>query len=503
MDGNLNMTMEELKKQPVVKEQQTIREHLTQLQTWDVAEGQTLEERRNMQANYLIQQSKELNLLLRKNVEERIPPVQVQQVAVGAPVQLQVPAKQTWKEKRAEKKRIKEAKKIQPLTDEVSAHIMHSIRTLKSNKLNSMDMRPKGTDVDLRVLNCFVKGYRKKWTGAPATEQDAENKEEDRVFINDYCSKDLERRKPHLERIVEELLNEKLDESMMTFEYIEHHAGEVKNKISRGIYFENLYKDPINKPYFDSLPQIKKDLIQHRIFDKYSNFGLLFSSRCNMKGVDSDKVVYNAALTEKHRSDFAHMAEELLAITKEGIANAKAAEEEAVQREFNVRVEKVKEDLMQNAQSMKEQAETLPGDIGGLGLTSYVTGYSFDELAKYRNMIETHPEQYEANKQVVDLLYQEMYKAVDALGDITLNIMASQSVVDNIKEDGGGNLDDDQWVEKLIVDAAGQEQQKEDEKAKQVRLQMQAYADALQGLLRGKEFTELAKHALRRLGYND
>ncbi len=503
MDGNLNLTMDQLKKeQPVMREQQqTIREHLSQLQRWDVAEGQTLEERRKMHAQDLIQQNEEMNLLLREQVEEALPPVQAQQVADGVPVQVQVPAKQTWKEKRAEKNRLKEARKIQPLTDAVSVHMMQSLKTSSNCQNNSLDMRPKGTDVDVRVLRSFVKGYRKKWTGSPATEQDAQNKEADRKFIDDYCSKDLERRRPHLERIVNELLLEPFDESLLSFEYLEHHAGEIKQKISRGIYFENVYKDPINRPYFDSLPLIKKDLIEHRIFANYANLALLFTSKCNMKAVDSDKVMYNASLTRQYQTEFANTAEQMAVIFREGQESARAAEKEAVQREFRERLEASKEVLMQTSQSMKEAVETLPGDIGGLNLTGYATGYSFDELSKYRKMIETHPVQYDANKQIVDRLYRELYQGFDALGEITLHNMAAENVIDNIKSTCKV-LDKTRVAENLIVDLANEEQQTDEKKADQIIEQIEAYAGALVGLLLGKEFSESAKFVLRRFGHN-
>ena len=504
MDGNLNMTMDQLKKeQPVIKEQETTREHLTQLQNWDVAEGQTLEERRAMKANELIQQNKEMNLALKTQVKKELPPVQAQQAAAGVPVQVQVPADQTWKEKRAEKKRIKEAKDKQPLADAVSAHMMQSLRTSSSCQNNSLAMRPKGTDVDVRVLRSFVKGYRKKWTGSPATEQDEKNKEEDRKFIDDYCSKDLERRKPHLERIVNELINETFNEDLLTVEYLEHHAGEVKNKISRGIYFENIYKDPINKPYFDSLPQLKKDLIQHRIFDNYANFGMLFTSRCNMKGVDSDKVMYNNSLTERHQRDFADTAEQMTAITREGRARAKEAEKEAVQREVKKRMDKKKEELMGHARMLKADAEKTAAqfDRAGLNLTSYVTNYSFDTLRDARKMIEDHPKEYKANKQIVDRLYHELYQAVDAFGDLNMNSMAAQKIIDDIREPLDYKWDKAHVAERLIVDDLVVIQENGQTESAEVFNQIMSYQDALLALLRGKEFTESAKFVLRRFGY--
>lgn len=146
---------------------------------------------------------------------------------------------------------------------------------------------------------------------------------------------------------------------------------------------------------------------------------------------------------------------------------------------------------------MKQQAETMEGDIGGLDLTSFVTGYSFDEMSKYRKMIEDHPDEYGKNPALIDALYQSMHHTMDVLGDLKLQTMAAQGVIDEIEATSAQKTVSD----RLLIREANRALEDVQQKTDLLLVQLNSHTDALQTLLRGKAFSDPAKLLLRQMGH--
>lgn len=501
-----NLEINQQKQQQQIKTQkEQMREHLTMLQNWDLAEDQTLEQRRTEHRNLLITQQKERNERLRNEAKDRLGTANATKTAEGNPVQMQMPANKTFKQRREDKRLDKLAKEKTPVADHASVRMYEALKdnkTRQNNSLNLMSEEQKEqasqAKVDVRVLRNFVYGYRTDRKGKPASQRDEARKNADKKFLDDYCSRDVERRRPHLNRMLEQVLRIQLTESMMTPEYLEDHLGEVQAQIGKMVYFENVYKDPVNKPYFDALPQLTKDLIEHRVLARYASLGLVMTHICAMKGVDSDHLSYMTHIRDQSQLE---VFSSLLQVEKEALhndLNRTAQEEEAaVQRELDRRMELAKAKEMETAEKMKAEAETMKDDIGGLGLTSFVTGYSFDELAKYRTMIEEHHLEYVKNPQLIDALYQGMHHGIDALGDVTLRIKAAQEVMDEVNK----NLNQTTATDRVIFQAAGKEQEKAAAEADLLRERLTSHADALLALLRGKPLSDAAADLLRGMGH--
>ena len=174
-----------------------------------------------------------------------------------------------------------------------------------------------------------------------------------------------------------------------------------------------------------------------------------------------------------------------------------AAEKEAVKQEFARRLETEKRTLLAGSDAMKRKAETMEGDIGGLGLTSFVTGYSFDEMSKYRKMIEDHPDAYGQNPALIDALYQSMHHTMDVMGDLKLQTMAAQGVIDEIQATAAQRSVSGQ----LLIREANRTLEDIQQKTDLIAVQLNSHTDALQALLRGKEFSDPAKLLLRQMGH--
>lgn len=507
MDAHLNVKMNTLAKQEMKTEEKTmnLRTHLTELQKWDLAEGQTIEERRAEERRVLMAHQLEYNERLVRDTKEKLPAVAVKGTAQGQPVQAQKPAKETYKQRRERARLEKEAKKATPMADDTSVSMVQDLRRSQLQRDNSYRALPKEAKqqaernkVDARVIKMYANGCKLNWMGRPATDRDAEAQAADVQFFKDYISCDLERRRPHLDRMVEQALSIQVTPDMFAQEYLKDHAGEIYKKVNMLVCFDNIMKDPVNQPYFDELPQFTKDLIEQRIMSRYTNLGWALNCACaqkavNMNGASYMKNVTNMEQVNNFRDMYIESEQEARAMMEE----TSAREQEAVQRELERRMEPEKVREMENAEKMKAEAETMEGDIGGLNLTGYVTGYSFDELAKYRKMIEEHPAEYAKNPQLIDALYQGMHHGIDALGDVTLRLMAAQGVIDELNK----HLNQLTVTDRVIFHAAGKKQEEDAADADLIRGQLSAQTEALQALLRGKPLSDRAADLIRRMGH--
>lgn len=477
---------------------QTLREHLTSLQTWEMKQGESLEQKRKAHAQKLIQNHLEKNQVLQEQLRNQVPAVKADEIAPGQPVQLQAPAKETYKEKREHKRRDKVAKKNHPAADHLSYGMVKGLKELFDDRDNSMKLLSEEeaeqctrTKVDKRVLRCFVHGFKSDKKGNPASEQEEEYRQQDRKFIEDYISRDVERRRPHLDRIVKELLEIKITKDMANPEYLSRNSAKVKIICDRFTYFDNIWKDPVNKPYFDNLPQYKKDLLNCQILERYAPFSTYMVVTMGMKGVSMDHADYIKGADVSPFREQKPMIKEMLEDT---LGWTNRMQKEAVNRELEIRANQEKEVQMQTAEAMKKEAETMEGDIGGLNLTGFVTGYSFETVAKYREMIEKNVERYGQNQEWIDRLYQEIYRGIDALGDVTLKVKAYQGVIDNIPwpPDYEGSL---------LRAAAAERIEEESPRADYLRDEINGVMDAMEHLLRNKPMSDSAREVLKGMGY--
>ena len=437
IDSLKQQNIQEQRREEELEERLALRKHLAHLQEWDMADGQSIEQRRMQETDLVINRQKTINEQLMQNVARRHPPVKAKKTAKGTPVQKQKPAKKTFKQKREDKRLDEQAKEITPVADHISIHMFEGLqrnKTLEDNSENLLTEEQKkeaeANGIDMRVLGVFVYGYRTNKKGQPASRQDKAHKEADLKFLNDYASKDLERRRPHLDRILEQVLNIRVTMDMLTPEYMEDHMGEVYKQVCQMVYFQNIYNDPVNKKYFDELPQLTRDLIEHRVLARYGHMGLVMTGICTQKCVDSSHICYNKNITRQ--SD--------LEMTNESVRGARQAlqavirdceeqEQIAIQNGLHQEMQTEQVKFMGEAQKVKEQADNMGGDTAGLGLTSYVTNASLEYLAKYRKMIEDHQDIFVRQVGAVNRLYQSMHHTMDVKGDLTLQIMSVQAVI--------------------------------------------------------------------------
>ena len=209
------------------------------------------------------------------------------------PMQQPVPGGQSFKQRRRQKKEDKRLKEqYGEHADHVSAAIKQQLdeltveREAELARMTSLrdEADHRNVKVEVKVLHSFITGYKTNEEGNPLNEQEAERKRKDDAFLEDYCSGDLQRRLPHLERMKNELLNIRLSPDMLTETYMERHAVELYDIVAKMTYFENVEKDPINAPFFENLPAVERKLLKYRVADLCGSFSHLWICMLASKG---------------------------------------------------------------------------------------------------------------------------------------------------------------------------------------------------------------------------
>lgn len=304
-----NMEQSTLQKQrmdeKMIQDTQQMQSHLTDHKNMEMTGGQPLEMQTEEHVPVLITQQVEENEQLVQKAHTRFSFARAKKAASGGPSQIQKPARKTFKQKREDKRLDLVAKEITPAADHVSIHMMESLmanKQLQDNAMNLFENEPEVQVeklVDMRVMRYYLTRFATDKNGEPEGEKDRLIKQENIRFINDYCSGDVELRRPHLDRMLEEALSVNITEDMLTTKYLEYHVGEVLHQIDKLVYFQNVYDDPINKPYFDELSQATKDLIEYRILSRYAPLGMVISYACAENAVDSNHLQYKKDIRNK------------------------------------------------------------------------------------------------------------------------------------------------------------------------------------------------------------
>ncbi|MCD7806446.1 MAG: hypothetical protein LUH19_03785 [Lachnospiraceae bacterium] len=467
-----------------------IRQELEVMQNWDMEEGQTLEERRKQEANRLIERQRELNQQLSAKAGSMLQPARAQAASAGQPLQEQAAAKKSYKQRREESRRTKEAQKHHPMADYVSYSMAKQLGDLKAGQLLTMNpertQRAVEAQVDQRVLGVFMQGYRVNKKGLPASRDDAIRKEEDERFFEDYLSKDLTRRQPHLERLTNEIINAKITPQMFNEEYLEKHTGEIKMLSERLTYLKNVMQDPINQPYFDSLPQYQKDLIREKREMSTQLATMLFTAGA-VKGISINQNGYSNQPPIEIPYD----------VTRNIFNQECERYQEQERLIYDQRVDEEMEleipGLLQRSEQIRQNAEQSPL-TNGLNMTSFSMEDSYEQLGYLRQAIEENPEYYQANKAMLDDLYQQAYRAIDSVGDRKLKLMAIRQVCDNYD----GSLFPQDMMK---FERASEKRKAYEEEFSILNEQVQAHINAAAFFLKDEPLSENARDILIRCGY--
>lgn len=236
-----------------------------------------------------LQREQEENAALAAHVQQQLPAAHAVAAAPGAPIQEEAPAKKSWKERQREKKQAKIAKKNCPVGTVLTYQMATQMQRVEQGKERAMQRYQDLADrqnVDKRVLKAFSTPYQVDKKGRPASAEDAAAKRASDTFIEDYCSKDIQRRRPHLERMVNELLAIQFTPDMLSEHNMRQHAAQLKDFADKMVYMDNVLDDPVNKPFFDQMDPVRRERLEAGFNNIYPPFVGALTTQCDQHGVE-------------------------------------------------------------------------------------------------------------------------------------------------------------------------------------------------------------------------
>ncbi|MCC8140624.1 MAG: hypothetical protein LIO67_10085 [Lachnospiraceae bacterium] len=336
----------------------------------------------------------EANGTLMQTAAARLPQAQAASAAAGSPVQDQEPTKKTYKQRREDQKRDRLAQQFNPDADHASYNMMEQLTNQDAEKKNSMtaDRVSRAVDahVDLRVLRSFSQGYRTDKKGR-VLRKDRDRKAADDAFLEDYISADVQRRWPHLERMTREILNMDITLGMTAEAYLEKHMAESYERSSRLVYFENVMKDPVNKPFFDAMPQYQLELLNEKLNQLMEPYSLALNAKAMLKGFALDKRTYY----ESTDLEMARMQDNVIstALTQR-LAQLQQGEEAIYDRDAEQEIGRLISETEPGAAEKAPQEQAAAEGAAAPQTDAYT--------AEFRRAVDAKPAVYEEYKTMLD-----------------------------------------------------------------------------------------------------
>jgi hypothetical protein len=395
---------------------------MQELETWELAEGETLEQRKERFLKETIKKQLEANKAMKWEVNKHADSGSVTgTVPVVQPPIQQATVSESAKKQRERQSKLKKVRKFCPVGDENTVRIAEGLQERAKKKDNSLDgdkyfKQADAVHADKRALKVFCRGYRTNFWGRPATEEDRSAKEADEQFLEDYLSGDQELRKPHLDRITQELLSFQFKPEMMTRDYVAAHAGELKEMGDKMVYFENLKQE--NPDYFAALPQLQRDHIDI-VLNLYPMFTMALNLQCASMGVSlnaaeiygqkDDSSIRNGVTDAENVSEMSRQQ-----MTQFGDEYKRVLEAQALREVQTSTLETQKQYA-----EMQRQLEKEMSPLADVGFTAPATLMLRQDLVSVRDLIAGNPEKYAENRALIDKAYAEFFKCLDTVADLS------------------------------------------------------------------------------------
>lgn len=411
------------------RKKQAIKSEFTRLNKWDDESGLTVKQQRVETAERMVRQREQQNSAFRKELANYdFDQVSIFETAAGEPVQEITPAKKAKCRNRQDRKMGSNARDaikrrseaegtrtelLQERVDGASYQIQRSIeKRIVDLEGNMVPHREVQDRPDYAVMKYF--------SGM------SDN------LVEDYRSDDYQKRKKYLRWMTDDLMGENVDADYFTPELLAQSGGPVYLKVMRFKAFKEAYDDPINKPYFDGLSSMEKQLIKVRILDMADLYEKVLRFQCRCCGVDMDNGQFL-----KEDAELAARPEELQAVHsfKEKIEYRNEQTRAIMASSYMAELTKEEETLEEQQREKKEGIEQ-DQELKGTGLTGFLVGYIPNTVSDIRQLFVDNAENYEANKPLLDLMEQEFFRVTDAGSEYTRRSRAIDDIRTSIDPTG-------------------------------------------------------------------
>lgn len=193
--------------------------------------------------------------------------------------------------------------------------------------------------------------------------------------------------------------------------------------MDRSCYYENIMNDPMNRPYFESLDPVDLELLTTRM-DYLNQIGGYFVYRTGALGADCNKGEYFETIEAP--TAYGQIAQAHRERATQCATGWDQKAREILENHLNRQVAAEKQEtLAQLEAELREQGGPQPENINFVGPAA---GRATEELTRYRAIIESRPDVYTANKNLINHLYQELYRAFDVYNEIALDVSIYQTI---------------------------------------------------------------------------
>lgn len=415
--NNLQTNKEQQKQNTLTAEQLQRSQELMRLQTWDgLAPDETKTQHLTNIALFQTAYDKSVieNMQRLGNKVAVNGSAHVAQPPVPAPA-----AEETRKERR---QRVKDEK-------QAAADLRELSKTRSEALTPELSEQAVQKGYDLRAIQCFCDGYKKNWFGNPASEKDRETQARNAAFVKNYINGTPQEHDACLQEMKNKFLACKFDLHMLDDQKsVLRHLTEYKQMGDRATYFENVIND--NQAWYNALPAAEQDKIQEQL-----TYYAMFSATLGAIGA-ACHVEMNRAVYLGNDPNLMRMAEANAAMAPEMLKSYKDIWlENTVKREAKAVATNKHDDYVRQDALFQTQY--------GVSFPNGATELQYSDLAKYREMIAKNPETYEANRELIDAMYSDLYRTLERIGQKNLEMINVQGVVDTHNNLGARGSDDD------------------------------------------------------------
>lgn len=462
------------------KRKQALWSEISYLNKWDDEADQSeqaLKRQRRETGERLVREKKQQSWKFRRELAKYdLEQVQIFGVAGGTPVQEVEPAKKAKCRSRHDRQLINEARKS----------IRERSQEEKSDTSRLQEIVD-GTGCQLQKRLEKSMSEREKMMASYGMQQDSADYDVMKYFydidlgiLKDYSSNDYKKRKVHIQYMTDQLMKQNVDADYFEPENLKEHGWEVQALIMRYKAFRKVYADPINKPYFDKLSNMEKQLIQTRILDMADLYENVFRYQCRSLGVNADNGQF-----VKNDAELEAGPEELKAVHsfKERIQNRNEQTRQIMLDNYEELLDRSKI-LKANQEAKKKDIETGGlTELQGTGLTGYLAGYGPEELHKIRTLFLDNEEEYKANRPLLSLMEQEFFRVMDARGDYARKALGNTHAPEDVHRKG------ESWTEaeKEFVKLLSRDPDAIAMKTRIITNRLEALKEAMEAIAHGKK----------------
>ena len=184
-------------------------------------------------------------------------------------------------------------------------------------------------------LTAFCRGFQLGADGQPLTVEDRKNKQLNDAFCADYCSKHLERRVPHLQRMVKDIFAIHLHADALSEKNLRENAGQLSKWADMSACMESIMQDPVNAPYFAHMDKEKKRELEQKL-ELLGKFSKAFHHALDMHSVNNGGAYLTYVtqqMLDEVRNSYVHAEAAYRQTLKK--AQQRAKQKEAAKKEFN------------------------------------------------------------------------------------------------------------------------------------------------------------------------